>query len=86
MQHQMKKILLILQENLDDEHIKKEVFVSQLSKRLQESDLIQKAYAALMHTLDNNNSPPDTDAEMTFMENQIVMMGMTMMLEKLNLY
>jgi len=44
------------------------VFVSQVSKRLQESDLIQKAYAALMCTMDNNNSQPDTDAEMTFME------------------
>ena len=71
----MKTILLILQKPGQQAH-KKEVFVSQVSKRLQESDLIQKAYAALMCTMDNNNSQPDT----------IVMMVMTIMLEKLNLY
>ena len=36
-------------------HKKKEVFVSQVSKRLRESDLIRKGYNALMRTLENKN-------------------------------
>jgi len=35
---------------------KREVFVSQVSKRLRETDLIRKPYKALMRTLDTNNS------------------------------
>jgi len=36
-------------------HKKKEVFVSQVSKRLKESDLIRKAYHALLRSLDNKD-------------------------------
>jgi len=36
-------------------HKKREVFVSQVSKRLRESDLIRKGYNALMRTLENNS-------------------------------
>jgi len=38
-------------------HKKREVFVSQVSKQLRETDLIRKAYAALMCTLESNEYP-----------------------------
>ena len=56
MQHQMKTTLLTLQRDLEREHTKREVFVSQVSKRLRESDLIRKAYNALSRTLNHENS------------------------------
>jgi len=44
------------------------VFVSQVSKRLRETDLIRKAYKALMRTLDTNNSVLE-EAEDNVMDN-----------------
>jgi len=46
----------------------KKVFVSQVSKRLRESDLIRKAYAALMQTMDNTNVQEDKDVEIILMQ------------------
>jgi len=37
-------------------HKKREVFVSQFSNHLRETDLIRKVYHYLLRTLDNNNS------------------------------
>jgi len=48
MQHQMKIILFILQKDLAEELIKKRGFVSQVSKRLRETDLIRKANKSLL--------------------------------------
>jgi len=45
------------------------VFVSQVSKRLRESDLIRKAYYALVHTIDNNQSQYVEMEDTIFLEN-----------------
>jgi len=55
MQHPMRTILLTLPRDLEEEHIRREVFVFPVSKRLRENDSIRKAYHALMRTLENNN-------------------------------
>jgi len=39
-----------------------------VSKRLRESDLIRKAYAALMQTMDNTNVQEDKDVEISLMQ------------------
>jgi len=45
-----------LPKDQEEEHIKKGSVVSQVSKRLRETDLIRKAYNALQRTLDTNKS------------------------------
>jgi len=50
-------------------HKKKEVFVSQVSKQLRESDLIQKPYAALSRTIDNNICMETDEDEMEMEKN-----------------
>ena len=47
---------------------KKEVFVSQVSKWLRESDLICKAYSALMRTMENNNCIESLEDDMDVIE------------------
>jgi len=47
---------------------KKEVFVSQVSKWLRESDLIHKAYSALMRTMGNNNCVESLEDDMDVTE------------------
>jgi len=51
MQHQMKIILFILQKDLTEEPIKRGFFVSQVSKRLCETDLIRKANKSLLQSI-----------------------------------
>jgi len=42
-------------------HKKKEVFVAQVSKRLRESDLIRKAYHALLRSMDTKSSYDESE-------------------------
>jgi len=55
MQHPMKKILLILQKDLAEELIKKRGIVSQVSKRLCETNLIRKANKSLLCSVANKD-------------------------------
>jgi len=50
-----------LQKNLGEEHIKREVFVSQVSKVLQESDLIRKAHNAILRFIESKDMEWDCD-------------------------